>query len=292
MSSLDRIAALLAKAERSDNEHEAEAFLAKAQSLATVHSVDLAVARARIAHRERREQPTTKVVRIGEPGKRANRWLVMLFLAIADCNDVRCDIARNSTSVWPFGFPSDIEVVEMMWASVATQMTVAANAWLATGEWRTETYRARTKAGWDRYGRTVWGYQTKPHTATTARAAFYQAYIPRIRQRLMAAREAAIAAASAVAVGAEDSYPDVLDLRDGADRPRAVSAALVLKGKAEEVAAYYRQASEASGSWRGYGGSVLATPGAASRAGTAAAERARLTSQRGIAGPAGDLPAG
>jgi len=35
MSHLDRIAALLTKAERSDNQHEAEAYLAKAQALAT-----------------------------------------------------------------------------------------------------------------------------------------------------------------------------------------------------------------------------------------------------------------
>ena len=43
---LSRIAALLRQAEGTDNTHEAEAFMAAAQRLATATSIDLAVARA------------------------------------------------------------------------------------------------------------------------------------------------------------------------------------------------------------------------------------------------------
>jgi hypothetical protein len=47
--SIDRIAALLAKAERTDNAEEADAYLMKAQSIATAASIDLAMARSRTA---------------------------------------------------------------------------------------------------------------------------------------------------------------------------------------------------------------------------------------------------
>uniref|UniRef100_UPI000ADFFD5D DUF2786 domain-containing protein n=1 Tax=Nocardia amamiensis TaxID=404578 RepID=UPI000ADFFD5D len=43
---LARVGALLRKAEGTDNEHEAEAFSAMAQRLATQYSIDLAMARA------------------------------------------------------------------------------------------------------------------------------------------------------------------------------------------------------------------------------------------------------
>ncbi len=43
---LARIAALLRQAEGTDNAHEAEAFMAAAQRLATATSIDLAVARS------------------------------------------------------------------------------------------------------------------------------------------------------------------------------------------------------------------------------------------------------
>jgi hypothetical protein len=48
---LARIAALLRQAESTDNTHEADAFMAAAQRLATTTSIDLAVARAHAATR-------------------------------------------------------------------------------------------------------------------------------------------------------------------------------------------------------------------------------------------------
>ena len=171
MSHLDRIAALLAKAERSDNAHEAEAYLAKAQALATQASVDLAVARAQTARKEAREQPTSITIVIGEKGKRANTHLVSLFVVVGQCNALQIDIAHNSTYVIAYGIPSDIELVEALFGSLATQMTAAATSWLRTGEWRGDTYISRD--GW-----------RKEHTAQTARAAFYRAFIDRIGLRL------------------------------------------------------------------------------------------------------------
>jgi hypothetical protein len=53
---LARIAALLRQAEGTDNQHEADAFMAAAQRLATATSIDLAVARA---HSDKRTKAQT-----------------------------------------------------------------------------------------------------------------------------------------------------------------------------------------------------------------------------------------
>ena len=65
---LTRIGGLLRKAESTDNEHEAEAFLAAAQRLATKSSIDLTVARAHMAGRERWHSPVQRIIQFGEPG--------------------------------------------------------------------------------------------------------------------------------------------------------------------------------------------------------------------------------
>ena len=54
---LARIAALLRQAEGTDNAHEAEAFMAAAQRLATATSIDLAVARSHSASRTAAQIP-------------------------------------------------------------------------------------------------------------------------------------------------------------------------------------------------------------------------------------------
>ena len=48
---MDKIGKLLAQAEGTSNEHEAEAFVTRAQELATAYAVDLELARSRQAAR-------------------------------------------------------------------------------------------------------------------------------------------------------------------------------------------------------------------------------------------------
>lgn len=261
MSHLDRIAALLAKAERSDNAHEAEAYLAKAQALATQASVDLAVARALTARREAREQPTSITITIGERGKRANTHLVSLFVVVGRCNSLQIDIAHNSTYVIAYGMPSDVELAQALFGSLATQMTASAGTWLSTGEWRGDTYVSRD--GW-----------RKEHTAQTARAAFYRAFIDRIGDRLQKVRDDVLAEA-------ERQKVDIPDPASG-HGVVATTGALVLRGKESEVRAFYRKASSARGRWSGYSGGVSRRAGNASRAGREAADSARTTSAKGI----------
>ena len=200
---------------------------------------------------------------IGEKGKRANQHLISLFVAVAHANDTHVDVASNSPFATAFGMPSDLEVVDALYASLAVQMTTSAQHWLQTGVWRTETYVAVTRVDGRRRR------QTKPHTAQTARVAFYRAFVERIRERLDEAR--AKARAEAVRPRASDA---------GVDRT------LVLKGKEAEIRDFHRANSQARGSWGGYSGGVRGDGGSSGRAGRRAAELARLSAQRALPGKA------
>ncbi|MGA7690086.1 MAG: DUF2786 domain-containing protein [Jiangellales bacterium] len=267
------IAALLAKAERTDNAHEAEAYLAKAQHLATLRSVDLAMVRARTARTQQRAVPVSRTVSIGAVGKRANTHLVSLFVVVAHANDVVVDVARNSTYVIAFGMPSDLDLVEQLWGSLAPQMVDAAGRYLATDEWREESYRVVVR---ERVGRwSVPRVQDRPHTKQTARAAFYRGFIERIGHRLKAAHDEAVAEASA----AESGGLAADGTRASVDGP---TTEVVLREKAAEVKAFHQRESQARGSWTGYRGAAGGDNGAATGAGRRAAANARLGLQRGI----------
>lgn len=163
---LARIAALLRQAEGTDNTHEAEAFMAAAQRLATATSIDLAVARSHSASRTTAQQPTQRTITIGEPGSRGLRTYVQLFAVIADANDVRCDVASNSTFVYAYGFPEDIDATHALYASLVVQMVRSCDAYLATGA-------------------------HKPTPTITARLNFQLAFGSRIGHRLSEARDEA-----------------------------------------------------------------------------------------------------
>lgn len=167
---LSRIAALLRQAEGTDNPHEAEAFMAAAQRLATATSIDLAVARSHSAKREAAQAPTQRTITIGEPGTKGLRTYVQLFAVIAAANDVRCDVASNSSFVYAYGFPEDLDTTHALYASLVVQMVRACDAYLATGA-------------------------HKPTPTITARLNFQLAYGARIGQRLAAARDEAKKAA-------------------------------------------------------------------------------------------------
>jgi hypothetical protein len=258
---LDRIGALLAKAESTDSEHEAEALVSKAQQLATLHAVDLAVARQRTARRQRRETPVQRKVRIGTRNEQGRRHRVGLFVAVAHANDVRVDAARDSTYVLAFGFASDLDVVEALYASLATQLVAAANAAIRRGEHREDVYWSDAAGAWR-------------SDARVFRTAFSVGFANAVAQRLVAAREAALRAAPApLAAPAGGS---------------STAGALVLAGKAAEVDAFYQSASRARGSWRG-GGSPVAWSSAGLESGAAAGHAARLSGQPELPGARAEL---
>ncbi|GAT15064.1 protein of unknown function [Mycolicibacterium thermoresistibile] len=168
---LSRIAALLRQAEGTDNPHEAEAFMAAAQRLATATSIDLAVARAHSAERTKAQMPVQRTITIGEAGTKGLRTYVQLFVLIAAANDVKCDVASNSTFVYAYGFPEDIDATHALYASLVTQMVKASEAYIASGAHR-------------------------PTPTITARINFQLAFGARIGQRLAQAREEAQQAAT------------------------------------------------------------------------------------------------
>lgn len=271
---LTKIGALLRQAEGTDNEHEADAFLQAAQRLATAASIDLAVARAHTADRERRVQPIQRSVGIGEPGTRGLRTYVELFLEISHANDVRCDIARNSSTVYCYGFEPDVATCEALYASLAVQMVRGSDAYIKSGDYKAEIvgrYVARSD-GW----RTTRRWVEAPVHASTARINFQQAFARRVGKRLVQAREQAEAeAVNAERCSAGRSRQSVV--------PTTSSTEIVFRKKEVELREFYTAHSTARGSWRGH----HATAGYASRArraGDRAGRNASLGTPRELGG--------
>lgn len=238
------IGKLLAKAESTANTAEAETFAAAAQELATRHAIDLALARDAVRADHTPELPEEQTYPLGKPGQRWLRIAVVLYTGIARVNEVSCFIASNSTAVYPTGFPSDIAMTNALFESLRAQMVRAANAWIATGEYKDEVV-----VQYDRWGRDHW----KPMHASTARKSFYEAFVHRVLERLREGHEQAVRA-----------WAD-----EHAENPTGAEVALL--SKREKVAAAHeaaRQRLNVRGTWRG------ASTGARSEAGQAAGFRA------------------
>jgi len=271
---LTRIAALLRKAEGTDNEHEADAFLQAAQRLATLASVDLAVARAHTDRKERRAIPTQRSIVIGESGKRGLRTYVQLFLAIGRANNLTCDIARDSSRVYAFGFETDIEMVQTLYASLVVQMVRASDAYIKSGDYARELVTRRVPLV--RSGRYQPDYELvdRPVHATTARINFQQAFAERIGERLTTARQ--------------EAEQQAVEHTPEAERS---GVALVLRDKELELTNHYKSNSTARGSW----GGNRATSGYSERsrrAGDRAGRLARLGAEQAIGGQRARIGAG
>ncbi|MFI6362960.1 DUF2786 domain-containing protein [Nocardia sp. NPDC050630] len=266
---LTRIGGLLRQAESTDNEHEAEAFLAAAQRLATRSSIDLAVARAHIAGRERRPTPVQRMIPIGEPGKKGLRTYVQLFVAIAAANDVRCDVARTSTQVYAYGFDSDIDTCEALYTSLLVQMVRASDQYIKSGQYRSATIEKIVTE--QRWGRKVQRRVQAPVAAVTARLNFQMAFAARIGRRL----------AEVKAEVEAEVVPETV----------ATSTALALRNKEIELTDFYKKTSDARGTWRGPQASA-GHSAAARRAGDRAGRAARLGASPELGAARGQLPGG
>ncbi len=282
---LARIAALLRQAEGTSNEHEADAFMQAAQRLATMHSIDFAVAHAHTAKREAREEPVIKRIDIGPSGKRGLRTFAQLFLACGRPNDLTFDIAHNSSYVIAYGMPSDIAVAESLYASLAVQMVRASDAYMRSDAHRNDrmvTYRG------DQYdhatGQWIYVERTKPVPTPTARINFQQAFARRIERRLTEARNEA--ERTVIDRARQERAATSADIAD--DTP--TSTELAIRAKAVEIKDFRKAHTTARGSWKG-GRAASGHSDRARMAGDRAARQARLGSEQAIGGAPAALDA-
>ncbi|MFZ2241435.1 MAG: DUF2786 domain-containing protein, partial [Gordonia amarae] len=224
-----RIAKLLAQSDGAGTEAEAEVFLAKAQELATLHSIDMA--RARHATRDKeRTLPVQRVIEIGVRGTRGLNTLIALIGGIARANDVKFNIKHGQTAVIAFGFAEDIDVCEALYASLSVQMAQAVAQWRQLGTWRGETVL--------RPGRWYGEYEAKPVTWLTARLDFQLAFAHRVEERLAEAKLQAEMEAKA---------HEIANMVSG----ESAGTDLVLREKTRSVDEFYARTSTARGSYRG-----------------------------------------
>jgi hypothetical protein len=114
---IDRVRKLLAKAESTTNANEAEAFSAKAASLIAAHRLDVAHVRESLVRGRLAVRPIT----IGRGAYvRARLALLMAVAGHHDC-EVVFRAGPDGTTALVAGFESDLDVTEVLYASLHAQ---------------------------------------------------------------------------------------------------------------------------------------------------------------------------
>ncbi|WP_261570834.1 DUF2786 domain-containing protein [Frankia gtarii] len=157
---LDKVRALLAKAESTGFAEEAEALTAKAQELMARHSIDEALLAA--AGEGSRDTPAGRRVGIDNPYEVAKASLLDV---VADANRCRSVWSKNLGFATVVGFEPDLDAVELLYTSLLVQATTAM---MKAGSRQDRAGRSRTRS---------------------FRQSFLASFAVRIGQRLMAATE-------------------------------------------------------------------------------------------------------
>lgn len=137
-----KVAKLLRQAEgASEGSPEREVFMEKAIALSAAYSIDLAVARAHTAKKERAEVPEERKFQTGVYGARyrqkaGSKHMTDLMLAILSANDCRAMIGGDGIWVFGHGMPSDLDLCERLFALLSVQMVSEADAALKRGDHR------------------------------------------------------------------------------------------------------------------------------------------------------------
>ncbi|WP_242419706.1 MULTISPECIES: DUF2786 domain-containing protein [Frankia] len=164
---LDKVRALLAKAESTEFAEEAEALTAKAQEFMARHSIDEALL---AAGEGSREQPAGCRVGIDNPYEAAKASLLDVVAGANRCRSVWAKELGFATVV---GFQPDLDAVELLYTSLLVQATAAM---MRAGSRQDRAGRSRTRS---------------------FRQSFLASFAVRIGERLMAATEQASEQAAA-----------------------------------------------------------------------------------------------
>ncbi|MGI5246481.1 DUF2786 domain-containing protein [Dactylosporangium sp. CA-139066] len=171
---LDRVRALLAKAESTSYPEEAETYTAKAQELMARYSIDYALLSAGAGASD---EPVGQRIGVDNPYEAPK---VLLLDAVARANRCRTVWSNSFGFVTVLGFPSDVDGVEILFTSLLVQAT---GAIMAAGSHRGADGRSSTRS---------------------FRQSFLTAYAQRIGERLTTAtRDATEQATKDMAAGPE-----------------------------------------------------------------------------------------
>ena len=116
---VSRVQALLAKAESTTFPEEADALVAKAEELMARYAIDIAVAQGRQGHRG--ERPEVRHIDVAPPYASAK---TTLLTAVGHANYVQV-VFNGANRATLVGFAADLDLVEMLFASLLVQSTAA-----------------------------------------------------------------------------------------------------------------------------------------------------------------------
>ncbi|MEU4574981.1 DUF2786 domain-containing protein [Nonomuraea sp. ATR24] len=113
---LERVRKLLAKAERTDNEHERATFMAAATALMAKYGIDA------LDPEQPRRRPGDRIVTLPGPWAREKARLVSLVAQALRCRPLLIGRGDGGHRVHVFGFAADLERAELLATSLLLQM--------------------------------------------------------------------------------------------------------------------------------------------------------------------------
>ena len=113
---LDRVRKLLAKAERTDNEHERATFMAAASALMAKYGIDS------LPPAGTRQTPGDRIVTLPPPWAREKARLVSLVAQAVRCRPLLIGRGDGGQRVHVFGFAADLERADLLATSLLLQM--------------------------------------------------------------------------------------------------------------------------------------------------------------------------
>jgi Protein of unknown function (DUF2786) len=185
---LKLIRALLAKAEATTFEHEAEAFTAKAQEMMTRYSIDAAVL-ASAGRNRNGVDPDIESRRFHIDSPYADEKASFLSV-IASVNGARCIWSPHVGFATVMGFAVDLQLTDLLFTSLLVQATrSSAEATATDRRLRTPSFRrAFLIAFADRIGERL--EATKQHASAEAEQQYGSALLPILASRQAAVEEA------------------------------------------------------------------------------------------------------